>query len=98
MSLCENGVGGETRRPVGSAVTQEGCAHPIGAHNVSGVDTTGAGDTFCGAFAQAIDRGRGTVDAAEWATVAGSIATTRLGARTAMPSADEVYRLLAETS
>ncbi|TDI55064.1 MAG: ribokinase [Acidobacteria bacterium] len=97
-TLGENTVVVATLGHRGSSVTIDGSAHHIDAPNVSVVDTTGAGDTFCGAFAQAIDRGRGTVDAAEWATVAGSIATTRLGARTAMPSADEVYRLLAETS
>ncbi len=54
------------------------------------VDTTGAGDTFCGAFAAAIDRGEPTIDAALWATHAASLSTTAIGARTAMPTRHEV--------
>ncbi len=57
---------------------------------VQPVDTTGAGDAFCGALADALARGEDLVDAASWATLAGSLATTKRGARDAMPSRVEM--------
>lgn len=57
---------------------------PAPAVNV--VDTTGAGDTFCGALAEALDRGQHIIEAVRWATRAGALSTTGLGARTAMPA------------
>lgn len=52
---------------------------------VEPVDTTGAGDAFCGALADGLARGEDLVEAASWATLAGSLATTKRGARDAMP-------------
>jgi len=60
--------------------------------HVDVVDTTGAGDTFCGAFAEALDRGEDVLDAVRWATHAGALATTRVGARTAMPTGLDMQR------
>jgi len=53
-------------------------------------DTTGAGDTFCGAFAVAIDEGLDPFEATARAVVAGSLATTRIGAREAMPTRQQL--------
>ena len=58
--------------------------------DVQPVDTTGAGDAFCGALAGALARGDDLIDAARWATLAGGLATTGAGARNAMPTADEM--------
>jgi ribokinase len=57
---------------------------------VNVVDTTGAGDTFCGALAEALDRGEPIIDAVGWAAQAGALSTTALGARTAMPTLAEM--------
>ncbi|MCR6489132.1 ribokinase [Amycolatopsis sp. OK19-0408] len=57
------------------------------------VDTTGAGDTFCGVLAAALARGRDLPDAAKQATVAGALAVTRPGAQAAVPTVDEVAAL-----
>jgi ribokinase len=54
------------------------------------VDTTGAGDTFCGALAEALDRREPIIEAVGWAVRAGARATTGLGARTAMPTLAEM--------
>lgn len=62
----------------------------VAAPHVNVVDTTGAGDTFCGAFAEAHDRGEDTVHTVEWATRAGSLATTGMGARAAMPTRSDM--------
>ena len=76
----------------GAAVTTPRGSFVVPAPEVDVVDTTGAGDTFCGAFAEALDRGEDTVDAVAWATHAGALATTATGARTAMPTQPDVQR------
>ncbi len=91
---------GETVEPIvittlgaeGAAVTTPRGVAVVAAPEVEVVDTTGAGDTFCGAFAEALDRGEDTVDAVAWATHAGALATTAMGARTAMPTRADMQR------
>lgn len=58
----------------------------IAAPTVRAVDTTGAGDTFCGALAVALAEGRGLADAARFAVRAAALSVERTGARTAMPT------------
>jgi ribokinase len=76
----------------GASVTMQHETVLVAAPEVEVVDTTGAGDTFCGAFAEALDRGEDTVDAVAWATHAGALATTAVGARTAMPTRSDIQR------
>ncbi|HEY9064240.1 MAG TPA: ribokinase [Burkholderiaceae bacterium] len=57
---------------------------------VRAVDTTGAGDTFIGAFAVALQEGLDTDAAAAFAQRAAAISVTRAGAMAAMPSRSEV--------
>ncbi|ALG10337.1 PfkB family carbohydrate kinase [Kibdelosporangium phytohabitans] len=54
------------------------------------VDTTGAGDTFCGVLAAGLARGLSLPDAARLACAAGALAVTRPGAQGAVPTAAEV--------
>lgn len=61
---------------------------------VEAVDTTGAGDTFCGAVAASLDEGLDIFEATARGVVAGSLATTGIGARTAMPGRDRLLRAL----
>ncbi len=56
------------------------------------VDTTGAGDTFCGVLAAELARGADLAEAARVATVAGALAVTRHGAQDAVPGRAEVLR------
>lgn len=62
--------------------------------HVSVRDTTGAGDTFCGAFAAAIDGGCDVFEATARGVVAGSLATRGIGARTAMPALGQLEEAL----
>lgn len=62
---------------------------------VTVVDTTGAGDTFIGALADALSRGENLVPAAQWAVHAGAIAVGSLGATTGMPEAQAVRESVA---
>lgn len=60
------------------------------------VDTTGAGDTFCGVFAACIKKGIALPGALCRASVAGSLAVQGRGAQTAMPFADDIEEALAK--
>ncbi len=80
----------------GAVVFSDGHATPTAAPKVDPVDTTGAGDAFCGALADALSRGMSLEDSARWAVAAGASAATRQGAQTAMPTADDVVRLIGD--
>jgi len=54
------------------------------------VDTTAAGDAFCGALAFGIASGKAVVDAVRYANKVAGIAVTRLGAIPSLPRADEI--------
>lgn len=62
----------------------------LAAHPVTPIDTTGAGDTFCGYLAARLGQGESLDDALRRAIVAAAISTTRLGASTSIPTAAEV--------
>ena len=67
----------------------------VPAYDVQVVDTTGAGDAFCGALAARLAAGDQLLQAVRWATAAGALATTVHGAVPAQPSADSIAALLA---
>ena len=64
---------------------------------VDPVDTTGAGDCFCGALSSALDRGAPLADAVRYAVTAAALSTTGPGARGALPDDDAVQALLPRT-
>jgi ribokinase len=66
----------------------------VPAPEVESVDTVGAGDTFCGALADALCRGEPLPDAVRWATHAGALAVTRPGAQGGLPDAQAVRDLI----
>jgi ribokinase len=68
----------------------------VAAFEVAAVDTTGAGDTFLGAFLAARDGGAGPEAALRRASAAAAIQVTRAGAADAIPTAAEVAAFLAE--
>jgi ribokinase len=58
------------------------------------VDTTGAGDAFCGNFAAALAEGRSIPAAARFASAAAGLSVTRKGTAPAMPFRSETEALL----
>jgi ribokinase len=66
----------------------------IPAPDVTVVDTTGAGDAFCGAMAAGLAAGLDPVAAARIGVVTGSLATTRHGAQPSLPTRAEVEDLM----
>jgi ribokinase len=57
----------------------------VPAPRVKVVDTTGAGDAFCGALAQALAEGAQLVEAARWAVRVAAVSVTRHGAQGGLP-------------
>ena len=62
--------------------------------SVQAVDTTGAGDCFCGALAQSLARGELLAGAVRYAVAAAAASTTGVGARGALPDHAAVTALL----
>lgn len=65
----------------------------VPARKVQAVDTTGAGDVYNGALAAALSEGKSLVEAAGLATLASSVAVTRMGAQTSAPYRSEIDNL-----
>lgn len=79
----------------GSAIYEGGhLAFRVPARKVKAVDTTGAGDTYCGAFASAIAENRSVKEAAEFATAAAALSVQVLGAVPSIPTRDRIDAML----
>ena len=74
----------------GALVWHDGNVEQIPAPHVEVVDTTGAGDSFCGAFAARLVSGDDPVTAARFGVVAGSLAVTVAGAQPSIPTGAEI--------
>lgn len=66
----------------------------VPAFDVEVVDTTGAGDTFCGALAVALAEGQPPEQALRFASAAAALAVTRPGAQPSLPKRAQVDALL----
>ena len=63
---------------------------------VTPVDTTAAGDTFCGVLAAGLAQGLDLPAALGRAAAAGALATTRAGAQSSIPSRAELDAFIAD--
>lgn len=70
----------------------------IPAINVDVVDTTGAGDTFMGAFMVAINNDMELSHAIQFANICAGLKTTKLGAQTGMPYLDDVKKYIKDNN
>jgi ribokinase len=78
----------------GAMVVDGGQVTHVPAPRVDAVDTTGAGDAFCGSLAAGLAAGSSLVHATRDAVQVGSRSTLRRGALEAFPTADEIGGLL----
>ena len=65
------------------------------AFTITPVDTTAAGDTFCGGLVAALSQGADMAYALRQGSAAGALACTRLGAQSSIPTSAEVANFLA---
>jgi ribokinase len=75
------------------AVTADGRI-VVGGRPARVVDTTGAGDCFCGVLAARLAEGAELADALHWANAAAALSTERPGATPSMPSREEIAATL----
>jgi len=66
----------------------------VTAYKVDAVDTTAAGDTFCGSLAVALVEGKSLKEALQFANAAAAISVTRLGAQPSAPEREEIDAFL----
>lgn len=100
--LLASGVGAVvvTRGAAGVTVTERSAEMPqaltwsVDAFAVDPIDTTGAGDAFCGALAARLAAGDDLRHAVRYAAAAGALATTVDGAVPSIPTASDIQRLL----
>ncbi len=85
------GARGCVARDGGTYVVQTGFA-------VQAVDTTGAGDTFCGALVAALAHAQPLTEAMRRASAAAALACTKMGAQSSVPTTQAVTDFLAQTS
>lgn len=70
-------------------VDSSGAVH-VPAKKVEPVDTTGAGDTLCGALVAALAEGKSLVDATAFASAAAALSVQRVGAVPSIPTRAEI--------
>lgn len=75
---------------------RDGTVDHVAAFVVEAVDTTGAGDTFCGTLAARLAMGDDLPAALRHAAAAAALSTTRAGAVPSIPSSAEVAALLSD--
>lgn len=79
-----------TLGPEGSLICDGQNILKIPSLNIKPVDTIGAGDAHAAYFCAALDQGKPLEEALKWASAAGSLACTKVGAQTALPNKDAV--------
>lgn len=86
LAHCVVTLGGQGAVAYADGVEIARCMPP----RVSPVDTVGAGDVFCAAYAFQIASGVDVADALRFAVTAGALATRAVGAQGALPTLEEV--------
>ena len=66
----------------------------VPAFKVEAVDTTAAGDTFCGSLAVALVEGKSLKESLQFASAAAAISVTRMGAQPSAPPRAEIDEFL----
>lgn len=74
----------------GAMTTVDGKQHMVPSVKVAAVDTTAAGDTFCGALCVRLSQGATLEEAMQFACRAAAITVTRMGAQQSIPRIEEL--------
>lgn len=81
----------------GSMVCNDGKCNFVPARKVKAVDTTAAGDTFCGGVCVGLSEGMDLLEAARFATCASSLTVQKAGAQESVPFRRDVNKICACT-
>jgi ribokinase len=68
----------------------------VSSYKVDAIDTTAAGDTFCGAFAVALVENKSLIESLQFASAAAAISVTRMGAQPSAPFRKEIDNFIVE--
>ena len=74
----------------GACTTIDGKMTTVPSRKVDAVDTTAAGDTFCGALCTALTQGKTLPEAMHYGCKAAAVSVTRRGAQMSMPYKEEI--------
>ena len=74
----------------GAVILEKNIYHVVPAYVVEAIDTTAAGDTFCGALCVGLANGKSLLDAVKLAVKASAITVTRMGAQSSLPYYSEL--------
>lgn len=75
---------------MGAVIFQKDKIQVVPAKKVEAIDTTAAGDVFCGALAVALSENKTLEEAVRFASIAASISVTRMGAQSSIPYRNEL--------
>ncbi|HBC86656.1 MAG TPA: ribokinase [Lentisphaeria bacterium] len=78
----------------GAVIASEDGIRQVPAFKVKPVDTTAAGDTFCGALAVGLVEGMELDEAVRFASAASAISVTRMGAQPSIPFRREIEKFI----
>lgn len=82
----------------GSVFKNKDTFHRIPAFKVNPIDTTAAGDTYCGALAVGIGNGNSWEEAMIFASAAAALCVTKMGAQPAIPGKNEICEFLEQNT
>jgi len=77
------------------AISKHGFRGFVPGRQVTVVDTTAAGDVFCGTLAVAMNEGKSLKAALSFAIAASALAVTKLGAQPSAPTKEDIEKMLA---
>jgi ribokinase len=80
---------------LGACLVSDGAESYVPAIPVTAVDSTAAGDTFCGALAASLVEGNSLLDSCRFATAAASLCVQRVGAQPSIPHKIDIDTALA---
>jgi ribokinase len=81
----------------GCYVASENVREKVSAYRIQAVDTTAAGDVFCGSLAVALVEGKPLLEAMRFASAAAALSVTRLGAQPSAPTRREIEEFMLQS-
>jgi ribokinase len=82
-----------TLGPQGALIKEKNEYHYVDAYKVESVDTTAAGDSFCGSMCVGLSEGKSILEAVKLAARAAALTVTRMGAQSSIPYRSELSSL-----